>query len=73
MRPVSDAQVRKLMEEMSKHGQIGQAAMTQARVRTGGALRANLDEQLHPCGQSCSRRRPCWRIRLFIVERARIE
>jgi molybdenum-dependent DNA-binding transcriptional regulator ModE len=24
---VSDAQVRKLMEEMSKHGQIGQAAM----------------------------------------------
>lgn len=27
MRPVSDAQVRRLMEEMSKHGQIGQAAM----------------------------------------------
>jgi hypothetical protein len=27
VRPVSDAQVRKLMEEMSKHGQIGQAAM----------------------------------------------
>lgn len=27
MRPVSDAQVRKLMEEMSKHGRIGQAAM----------------------------------------------
>lgn len=27
MRPVSDAQVRKLMEEMSKHGRIGRAAM----------------------------------------------
>lgn len=27
MRPVSDAQVRKLMEEMSKHGQIGRAAL----------------------------------------------
>ena len=27
MRPVSDAQVRKLMEEMSKYGQIGRAAM----------------------------------------------
>jgi hypothetical protein len=27
VRPVSNAQVRKLMEEMSKHGQIGQAAM----------------------------------------------
>lgn len=27
MRPVSDAQVRVLMEEMSKHGQIGRAAM----------------------------------------------
>lgn len=27
MRAVSDAQVRKLMEEMSKHGRIGQAAM----------------------------------------------
>ena len=27
MRPVSDAQVRRLMEEMSKHGHIGQAAM----------------------------------------------
>jgi len=27
VRPVSDAQVKKLMEEMSKHGQIGQAAM----------------------------------------------
>ena len=27
MRPVSDAQVRKLMEEMSKHGHIGMAAM----------------------------------------------
>ena len=27
MRSVSDAQVRKLMEEMSKHGQIGRAAM----------------------------------------------
>ena len=27
MRPVSDAQVRKLMEEMSKHGEIGRAAM----------------------------------------------
>lgn len=26
MRPVSDAQVRKLMEEMSKHGEIGRAA-----------------------------------------------
>ena len=28
MRPVSDAQVRKLMEEMSKNSHIGQAAMT---------------------------------------------
>ncbi len=27
MRPVSDAQVRKLMEEMSKHGQVGRAAL----------------------------------------------
>ena len=27
VRPVSDAQVRKLMEEMSKHGEIGMAAM----------------------------------------------
>ncbi len=27
MRPVSDAQVRKLMEEMSKHGALGRAAM----------------------------------------------
>ena len=43
MRPVSDAQVRKLMEEMSKHGQIGQAAMKAghgpedgAQVRRGG-------------------------------------
>ena len=27
MRPVSDAQARKLMEEMSKHGRIGDAAM----------------------------------------------
>jgi hypothetical protein len=27
VRPVSDAQVRKLMEEMSKHGRIGHAAM----------------------------------------------
>jgi hypothetical protein len=27
VRPVSDAQVRKLMEEMSKHGQIGRAAL----------------------------------------------
>lgn len=27
MRPVSDAQVRKLMEEMSKHGQIGRSAL----------------------------------------------
>jgi len=27
VRPVSDAQVRKLMEEMSKHGEIGRAAM----------------------------------------------
>lgn len=27
MRPVSDCQVRKLMEEMTKHGQIGRAAM----------------------------------------------
>ena len=27
MRAVTDAQVRKLMEEMSKHGQIGDAAM----------------------------------------------
>ncbi|HRK44525.1 MAG TPA: IS21 family transposase [Nocardioides sp.] len=27
MRPVSDAQVRKLMEEMIKHGKLGQAAM----------------------------------------------
>ena len=27
MRPVSDAQVRRLMEEMSKDGQIGRAAM----------------------------------------------
>lgn len=27
MRPVSDAQVRMLMEEMSKHGQVGRAAM----------------------------------------------
>src|SRR3954471_2029039 len=27
LRPVSDAQVRKLMEEMSKHGEIGRAAM----------------------------------------------
>ena len=27
MRPISDAQVRRLMEEMSKHGEIGQAAM----------------------------------------------
>ena len=27
MRPVSDAQVRKLMEEMSKHGHVGKAAM----------------------------------------------
>jgi len=27
VRPVSDAQVRKLMEELSKHGEIGKAAM----------------------------------------------
>jgi hypothetical protein len=27
MRPVSDAQVRKLMEELTKHGQLGRAAM----------------------------------------------
>jgi hypothetical protein len=27
LRPVSDAQVRRLMEEMSKDGQIGRAAM----------------------------------------------
>jgi len=27
MRPVSDAQVRKLMEEMTKHGKLGRAAM----------------------------------------------
>ena len=27
MRPVSDAQVRRLMEEMSKDGHVGQAAM----------------------------------------------
>jgi hypothetical protein len=27
LKPVSDAQVRRIMEEMSKHGQIGQAAM----------------------------------------------
>ena len=27
VRPVSDAQVRKLMEELNKHGRIGQAAM----------------------------------------------
>jgi hypothetical protein len=27
VRPVSDAQVRKLMEEMSKHGRVGRAAM----------------------------------------------
>lgn len=27
MRPVSDAQVRKLMEEMSKHGEVGRASM----------------------------------------------
>lgn len=27
MRAVTDAQVRKLMEEMSKHGRIGDAAM----------------------------------------------
>src|SRR3954462_3563204 len=27
MRPVSDAQVRKLMEEMSKGGRVGRAAM----------------------------------------------
>jgi hypothetical protein len=27
MRPVSDAQTRKLMEEMSKEGRVGDAAM----------------------------------------------
>lgn len=45
MRPVSDAQVRRLMEEMSKHGEIGHAAMkadmdrkTARRYVTAGKL-----------------------------------
>ena len=33
VRPVSNAQVRKLTEEMSKHGQIGQAAMRRTWTR----------------------------------------
>ena len=36
MRPVSDAQVRKLMEEMSKHGEIGRAAMKAGMDRKTG-------------------------------------
>jgi len=34
VRPVSDAQVRKLMEEMTKHGQVGRAAMVADMDRT---------------------------------------
>lgn len=36
MRPVSDAQVRKLMEEMSKHGKTGHAAMLAGMDRKTG-------------------------------------
>jgi transposase InsO family protein len=51
VRSVSDAQVRKLMEEMSKHGQIGRAAMkadmdrkTARRYVTAGKLPSELAE-----------------------------
>jgi hypothetical protein len=49
VRPASDAQVRKLMEEMSKHGHIGQAAMkadmdrkTARKYVAGGKLPSEL-------------------------------
>ncbi len=51
MRPVTDAQVRRLMEEMSKDGQIGHAAMkagmdrkTARRYITAGKLPSEMKE-----------------------------
>ena len=40
MRPVSDAQVRRLMEEMSKDGQIGRAAMKADMARLEKVIKA---------------------------------
>lgn len=51
MRPVSDAQVRMLMEEMSKHGRVGRAAMkadvdrkTARKYVTAGAMPSSMSK-----------------------------
>ena len=54
---MSDAQVRKLMEEMSKHGQIGRAAMLAGMDRTtarkyAGAGRLPSEMALNACVQA---------------------
>ena len=59
MRAVTDAQVRKLMEEMSKHGRIGDAAM---KAGHGSRDRAQDTSRPASCRRSWSQPRD-WRTR----------